>query len=235
MKFGLFPHEAGKQRRHVNHLWRRDLFKAFPLAMLTLFSLCLGPARAEMAAPDQEKIMKKQFQWIFYCDMDVLPQFMNYKGSPTHPIVRFVVTFVRTNAFMGRNTPAATPIKYEELWYHDGQALGMKRYGDIFPGPMEQGAIYVRAMHGNDSVCMYTRDVADAIVRLTMDTYMKRSIMAGVFVPIDCFDQIASDLGFFNFFLMEVATGGIGENMTLHMQSYPKGKDKYFYYNDTGR
>jgi len=208
------------------------VLSALSLALLLLVSLCPQPADAEMAAPDFEKMMKRQYQWIFYCDMDVMPQYMNYKGSPESPIVRFVITFVRTNSFLSRNTPSNTPIKYEELWYHDGQTLGMKRYGDIYPGPMEQGAIYFRAMHGTDSVCNYTKSVANAMVRLTMDTYMKRSIMAGAIVPIDCFDQISSDLGFFNFFLMEVATGGIGENMSLHLQSYPKGKDKYFYYND---
>jgi len=212
--------------------YRSPVWKALLLALLCIVTA--APVRAEMAAPDQEKIIKRQFQWVFYVDMDALPQVMNYKGSTLTPVVRFVVTYVRTNSFLGRNYQAASPIKYEELWYCNGQALGQRRFGDVFPGPMEQGCIYFRAMHGDDSLCTYTKDVSDCMVRLVMDTYVKHSIMAGAFIPIGCFDQIASDLGLYNFFLMEVATGGMGENMSLHLQSYPKGSDKYLYYNDTG-
>jgi len=88
---------------------------------------------------------------------------------------------------------------------------------------------------GNNTLSDYDKEMANCCVRMIMDIYVKRSIMAGVLVPINCFDQFANDIAFYNFFLLEEASGGKGENLSLHLMSYPRGKDKYYYYDDTGR
>ena len=73
-------------------------------------------------------------------------------------------------------------------------------------------------------------ETADTAVRLLMEIYNKRSILAGVIVPAQCFEQIASNLGYFNFFLLTDSSGGKGDYMSMHLIAYPRTEDRYFYY-----
>jgi hypothetical protein len=205
-------------------------------SFVTVLALAVAPvARAETAGPDAERILFRQYEWIFYCDMELIPKYMVYKGSPMDPIIRFAVTYQPTRAFSRHSSDPPPPgIKYEEIWYHDGKAIGMKRYNDIFPGPMQQGAIYFRSPD-EISLCDYPREMANCCVRLMLDTYAKRSIMAGAIIPLNAFDVFASYLQYYNFYPLDEATNGKGENMSLHMNTYPRGREKYYYYDDTGR
>jgi hypothetical protein len=204
------------------------------LSVVLAFVLVAVPtAFGQTAGYDFERILNKQYDWLLYCDMETVPNYMQYKGSPMNPIVRFIVKYRVTNHFQ-RNAMPDNPIKYEEIWYHDGKAVGLKRYTDFFPSTMQQGALYFRSL-GDAQVTDYTREVANLAVRLTMDVYCKRSIMAAAIVPAGAFENVASYLQYYNFFTLEEASGGRGENMSLHMLSFPRTKDRYFYYDDTGR
>jgi hypothetical protein len=187
----------------------------------------------ESAGQAMERIYSKQYEWLLYCDLEPLPKYMIYKGSQMSPVARFNVGYQLT-LHMQRNQTPPPPLRYEELWYANRKCVGMKRFNDIWPGPLQQGAIYFRCM-GDNSLSNYDREMASCCIRMIMDIYAKRSIMAGVLVPINCFDQFASDITLYNFFLLEEASGGKGENLSLHLMSYPRGKDKYYYYDDTGR
>jgi hypothetical protein len=149
------------------------------------------------------------------------------------PVVKFTIGYQLT-LHMQRNKIPPPPLKYEELWYANGKCVGMKRYNDITPGGLQQGAIYFRSV-GDESLADHGKEMANCCMRMIMDIYVKRSIMAGVLLPTGCFDQFGNDITFYQFFLLEEASGGKGENLSLHLMSYPRGKDKYYYYDDTGR
>jgi hypothetical protein len=209
----------------------------FICSVLTAIALvCATPlAHAETGGYDFERVLFRQYEWVFYCDMDKVPKYMTYKGSPLDPIIRFAVTFQYTRALSRRrDDPPPPPVKYEEIWYHDGKAIGMKRYNDFWPGPLQQGVIYFRSPE-DVSLCDYPREMANACIRLMMDTYAKRSIMAGAVVPVNAFDVFSSYLQYYSFFPLNQAANGKGENMSLHVHSYPRGREMYFYYDDTGR
>jgi hypothetical protein len=192
-------------------------------------------ARADQGGTSYERILARQYEWVFYTDMEIVPKYMQYKGSTMNPIIRFAVTYQLTRPTSRRMSDPPPPgIKYEEIWYHDGKAIGLKRYNQIYPGPLQQGAIYFRS---NDDVnlCDYPREMCNCCIRLMMDTYAKRSIMAGAMVPMQCFDIFGTYLQYYNFFTLDEASGGKGENMSLHVNTYPRGREKYYYYDDTGR
>jgi hypothetical protein len=204
--------------------------------LAALLSFMTTPALAETGGSDFERIMLKQFDYIFYCDMETLDHYLSYKGSTmAGPYVRIVITYQVTNSMGRMHQQATDPIKYEEIWYHAGKCVGLHRYQDIVLNPDYQGAIYFRGKD-DTAVCDHTIDAVDCAVRLLMDIYVKRSILAGVIVPAACFEGVSSDLGQYNFFLLEEASGGKGENMSLHLEGYPRGgTERYFYYDDTGR
>lgn len=209
------------------------------LVFLVAFCMAMAaPVRAETGGWDFERIMLKQYDYIFYCDMEVFDNFMKYPGSVIPgPYVRIVITYQLTNS-MNRfaeqqNYP---PVKYEELWYRAGKCVGLHRYTTLILNPQYQGGLYFRGKE-DSTVAEHTLDAADCTVRLIMDIYVQRSIMAGVMIPAGCFESMGSDLGQFNFFKLEEASGGRGENMTLRLETYPRmgNMERYFYYDDTGR
>lgn len=197
-----------------------------------------APVRAETGGYDFERIMLKQYDYIFYCDEEVIQNFMKYPGSTMPgPYVRIVVTYQVTNS-MNRfaDQQVYPPVKYEDIWYQSGKCVGLHRYAQLTLNRNYQGGIYFRGKEDN-TIAENTLATANCAVRLLMDIYVQRSILAGVIIPATCFESIASDLGQFNFFKLEEATGGRGDNMTMRLESYPRvgGMERYFYYDDTGR
>jgi hypothetical protein len=185
---------------------------------------------------DFERMIGKQYDYVLCCDMEAMDNYLNYKGSNLAGMVKYTVTYYPTPGSVRRGQAVPTPIKFEELWYHAGKCYGEKRYNEIYPRPLAQGAIYFRSI-GSSSICDHTLETANCGVRLLMEIYVKRSILGGVIVPIQCFENIGSCLGYYNFFVLSEATNGRGENMTLHLISYPRSfdMDRYYYYDDTGR
>ena len=67
----------------------------------------------------------------------------------------------------------------------------------------------------------------DVIVRVLAELYLKKGVASSVLVPQCQFDAISGNLGNYNF-LPQMSTSE-GEQMSLHLQSYPGSKDEYFY------
>ncbi|HEY9778415.1 MAG TPA: hypothetical protein V6C81_31930 [Planktothrix sp.] len=197
-----------------------------------------APVKAETGGWDYERIMVKQYDYVFYCDMEVVENFMSYKGSKMPgPYVRFMINYQRTNSMnrMADQSSLPAPVKYEEIWYHAGKCVGLHRFNQLYLNQNLQGGIYFRGV-GDDTLVNHTLDMANCAIRLLMDIYAQRSIMAGVLVPLSCYEPLTSDFNQFNFFRMDQSSGGKGDNMTVRLEAYPRtNTERYFYYDDTGR
>lgn len=214
----------------------RKLLASMLVAVIAVISLGQGTV-AETGGPQYEQMMQKQYDYILYVDVYTINKFMNYKGSQFTPMDVLVVTFKRTTSpfSMQKLTPEQLlPRKYEEIWYANGKAVGMKRFIDLPVNAQLQGAIYFRSDMDN-GVGDHTLPCANCAVRLLLDIYIKRSILAAVIVPGSCFQQFGTDLGQLNFFLLTQAIGGGGATMTMHVTSYPRGLEKYYAFTDKGR
>jgi hypothetical protein len=212
-------------------------YRALALFCMALI-IAMPAARAETGDPNFERLMLKQYDYIFFCDIEVLDKFLNVKGvGMAGPYVRVKVSYQLTNAMNRRQGMGpGNVIKYEDLWFRNGKCVGMHRYEDIYLNPNYQGGIYIRGA-GDSTVYEHNMEATNTAVRLTMDIYVKRSILAGIMIPYTCYEQISSDLGQWNFFILEEAINGRGENMSLHLMTYPRNSssERYFYYDDTGR
>jgi hypothetical protein len=206
------------------------------LTVFCLLALMFAPAPwavpaadAEVAASDFEQTLLRQFDWVFDCQLQVVDKYLNYPGSPAKGLVIVRVTFEPALHTAAQNRPALAPLKYEELWYQNGQCVGCRRFNNLPSITNFQGAVYFRGSTGN-SICDHTKEIANASVRLLTDAGLKQSIMQGVFVPWGSFGQISSDLSRSNFLPIEQISVTGKPHVSLHLIEYPRRNDQYFFY-----
>jgi hypothetical protein len=179
--------------------------------------------------------LTNQYDWLVYVNVDHFTHYLNYPTSSLTPVDRFTVVYRKTAAaFVLRSVQAPTfePFKYEEFWYHGGRAIGLRRYQDAPMPQNEQGAIFFRYPSQTD-VSNYPAATANCAARLLMETLLKRSIVAAVIVPGDCFEQISDALRTLAFLPVQRGSGGNDQSLTLRLLSEPPGMERYFYYDET--
>ncbi len=119
-------------------------------------------------------------------------------------------------------------VAFEELWYHECQAIGCRRYAELGLTPGEQGAI--RVIPSSDAINS-TCAIANAITRLMLDVGLMRCSLAAVYVPADAIDGVTNDLGKFNFLPYTPAPDqAVRSSMALFIASDPPGIKHYLYY-----
>ena len=188
-----------------------------------------------MMVPYSEEWFNRQYDWILYVNADTLKDFLKYPSSSMNPITRLMVDlrFAPRPRVLKADLPLDR-MKYEDLWFQkDGRPVGFKRYTNLLLLENEQGCIYVKPdpLVG-DNVVAFT----NAVVRLVLEVYARKSILANIIVPKDQFEAFASALGLYHFFKMTIVyPGGPGNNMSVHLITDPQGIERYFYYDDTGR
>lgn len=189
-------------------------------------------ATANQIIPFTDDWFNRQYDWVIYVGLSPMDKFLKYPNSTMTPIMRVPVQY-RFTPRMQRKNYTSERRNYEELWYHDGKAVGLRRYENLNLGMDEQGALYFQP---DTKLGESIRETTNTMVRLVMDIYARRSILATIIVPKEYFESYASALSQFNFFkLTMVYPGGPGNNMSLHLQSQPFGLERYFYYDDAGR
>jgi hypothetical protein len=208
-----------------NKQWRRN----FRSTLLLLLVCCLGWSQMFVLASaftDEEEgaPLDRQYtlfsDWVLMMDVRVLDRFLNYNGSTVHPITQVHVScFVRdfkTGKWGGKQS-------YEDLWFHDGIAIGCHRYQEL---PVRSGSTGIIAIRPTKDGATQTKALDDAMLHLLLDVELINSVVSRVLLPLDICDNASSDLGAFNFYQAKMLTGGAV--ILLHLQSLPQGFDKYF-------
>lgn len=200
----------------------------FCLLALNFAPYAVPPAGAEICSTDLEQMLFRQFDWVFSCQIEVLDQYLNYESSPAKGLVKVQVAFEPSPQIATKNRQAVAPLKYEELWYQNGRCVGCKRFNNLPSIRNFQGAIYFRDSIGKGTICDHTKEAANAAIRLIADAGIKQSIVQGVFVPWDSYNQFTTDLSRSNFLPIEqlLATGK--PRVSLHLIEYPRRNDQYF-------
>jgi len=164
--------------------------------------------------------------WVVYIDVERKKQLFNNPGSKLKPMTNIRVSYRKTtrSAQEGEET---TPKIYEDLWYHNGRAMGSHRFRKLGIDRSKRGAIYVRT---TDDATLEPRAVANAIVRLTIELMVKDSILTAVVVPRDMFREVMTELAHFGFVVEAEGTVTTGVQTNLFLTSNPKGEDAYLYY-----
>ncbi len=162
-----------------------------------------------------------------------MDNYLKYPGSTMSPIMRVPVEYrYSPNRTFRKNYPLDRQ-KYEEIWYHDSKAVGLRRYNQLNLSQQEQGVVYITQ---NPKNAQNVPELTNALVRLVLDIYAKRTILATIVVPQELFEMFANTLAQYNFFKLTIVyPGGPGNNMSIHLVSEPFGTERYFYYDDSGR
>ena len=210
-------------------------FAVFVVSILASFFsiVCCLPVAADRIIPFSDDWFNRQYDWTIYMSLSPMEKYLKYGGSAMNPIMRVPIEYrYSPNRTFRKNYPLDRQ-KYEEIWYHDGKAVGLKRYLPMNLSSEEQGAMYITPNPKNGE---NVRELTNAMVRLVLDIYARRTILATIVVPQDYFENFASALTQYNFFKLTVVyPGGPGNNMSIHLVSEPQGIERYFYYDDSGR
>lgn len=134
----------------------------------------------------------QRFDWVI--DVRVRDSnYLSYAGSKLKPLTKLSISY-RLNPRYGEN--AGKPIKYEELWYHNGRTIGCRRCNNLdIPSPC-RGAIRItpcsEATHNVSAI-------SGGIARLTLDVALQHLVLDAIFIPTAVFQPVLDDLARFNF------------------------------------
>jgi hypothetical protein len=199
------------------------LCATFAASFLLMFSL---PAETQSNLYDKSSL-DQRFDFVIEVQTQILQNYMNYTGSTLYPITQLRVTYRETPRSTG--SQAGTTVQYEDLWYHNCQAIGCRRYNLFQIKPGEQGCIhFLTSSDTSGAGC----SIANATTRLFLDIGLNNSALASVVVPVDAVNSVISQFEQFNFHaFVPKPDAGVKATLNLFVCSEPVGVKKYLYYN----
>lgn len=206
--------------------------KAVSLSIAVLLALFLPRGAFADNDPDDvddysDDVMNQRYDWVITCDTTPLKNYLNYPTSGLHPVSKVVVHYRLTPRF-GRQRASYDPVFYEELWYHDCKPIGCRKVSQLNIENGQQGVIHFRPFKD-----MYSSHcaVANAAIRLLLDTSLKKAMLSCIIVPDEIFANVQSDLGQFGFFPYQIQPDtGIAATMHIFLQSQPSNYESSLYY-----
>lgn len=186
------------------------------LTLLVYFKL--GPVLAD----DDKDDNLGQPDLVVELRLEPLKDYLDYDGSRLSPAEVVKV--------MCKRARAGSRFRYEDLWYHDGRAIGCKRYRQI--GTTGGETIMVSVTR--DSALSGSRpaeDIANAIVRIMVDLTVNSAGVSAIVLPQSMFNQVVDSLGSFGFYRKEARPEtAIPSQISLHCISDPPGEQTDVYY-----
>lgn len=170
--------------------------------------------------------MNKQFDFIITVQTQVLKGYMAYPGSQLNPITQLTVSYQTT----GRWDPSekGKVVKYEDLWYHNCDAIGCRRYNLFKVPPTGQGMIrFLASPDTNRSSCA----MANAATRLLLDIGLNHCSLSAIFVPTSAIDDVTNAFTKLNFVPFSPKPEvGVPGALAIYICSEPIGERRHLYY-----
>ncbi|MDZ4836605.1 MAG: hypothetical protein SGJ27_22740 [Candidatus Melainabacteria bacterium] len=162
--------------------------------------------------------------WVIYVEAKNKKEFLNYKGSHLNPITNLRVIYRKTP----RHSSDAdiTPRTYEDLWYHQGRALGSRRYCKLEIDETKRGIVIFR---NSEDAVREPRAVANSIVKLTVELALKNVVCLGFVVPKEMYNDVILDLAHFGFTNKPTLKLG-GMQTSIYLMSNPSGLETDLYF-----
>lgn len=200
------------------------------IIVLTAMLLSFIPVKPALAAANEgdfgETNLNINNDWIIYVDVERKKQLFSNPGSKLGPITNLRVSWRKTTRVSADEEDLKTRV-YEDLWYHNGKAIGSHRLNKLTIERNKRGAIYVRS---TADASAEPRAVANAIIRVFTQSLLKESIVTAVIVPRDMFREVAAELGHFGFFAEVEGVETPGIQTSMYVTSNPPGMDVYMLY-----
>lgn len=167
--------------------------------------------------------LERTYDWIISIETEKLSGFLEQKRSTLKPIVKATVTI--------KPGTGGASTKFEELFYHNWIALGMRRYKPLSLGNSDQVAIVVTHKQGL-STQEETSAAANAILRVYVDAYLKGNAVSNIIVPEPSLNSIVQNLKQANFYPGddEKPDQPVFSSIVLHLEASPSGAKQTMFY-----
>ncbi len=118
----------------------------------------------------------RTYDFIISINTEKDPSLFEYPGSLIGPVVRTSVSYVKPNQ------DEVPPVRYEDLWYHNWQALGLRRYNTLDLGNSAQVAVEIKHREEAGSSAQNAA-AANAALRIVLDVFARKNSVACIIVP----------------------------------------------------
>ena len=200
-------------------------YSASLIAGLLLCSVVSLPSRAFNSLDEfGDRSLDVHNDWVMYVDVSTLQNNLSYKGSRLSPISDARISY-RLTLDKGKPGSGTSLQLYEELWYHNGLPLGLKRYCNLPMISHKLGTIMV-SVSGNTS--QETQAISSTLARLTLELCLIAAVRSDIVVPQAAFQMVVTDLKRYNFF-PKTQISSDHKRMIIHLVSNPRTQsmDKY--------
>ncbi len=172
--------------------------------------------------------LDRSYDWIITIETEKVSGFLDQKQSTLKPVIKASVSY--------RPGKGGAISKYEDLFYNNWIALGMRRYKPLALGNSDQVAIVVSHKQGQatpEELCAS----ANAILRVFVDAYLKGNAVTNIIVPESSLSQIVQNLKQANFYPGddEKPDQPVFSSIILHLEGSPSGTKQTMFYAEQTR
>lgn len=165
----------------------------------------------------------KPYDWTIEIKTEKLERHFEYEGSTLRPICKADIRYFPVNDEDNKKD-------YEEVWFHNGKALGLERKHKFDLTEGEGVAIKVKTKTDDPDI-EEVRAAADAISLTYLDSYLNRNPVVTVIVPNNSFGAISNAMLEQQWqILPETTDQAIDAQVILYLQSEDGESKKSFKY-----
>ncbi len=214
-----------------NSIWTS---KKIILILLVIFVINLSPL--ECMSQDQNRtdlnfdindLIEMDYRYDWVIDIKVSEgDYLNYAGCKLNPLKKLIVSYHINPRF---GDISGKFIKYEELWFYKGHAVGCRRLHDLDIPNSYQGAIRVIP---SSAALKNSAPIGGAIVRLILDTGLCNCPLSAIFLPQDTFQDIIKGLSRYNYYSSANSDLSISRSLPVYIYSNPLGLMDTIYFSN---
>jgi hypothetical protein len=157
-----------------------------------------------------QKWLDDRYDWVLFVDLSTIKNYLVYPGSNVGPVLDAKISY-HVNPRLAPNHEN-TVLRYEDLWFHHEQAIGLKRYCTLPIKNGWQGAICISPGTDTDE---NTSAAANAVIHLLVDVAVKNCVTTAALVPRNIIPSMKGDLARFNF--LETKDSSLSDITVIHL------------------
>jgi len=127
--------------------------------------------------------------WIVRMQAEKLQRQFTYNGSSLDKVAKITIDYYR------EDQPDSKTV-YEMLWFNDGKPIGLERKNELQIPAGKNAKIQV--VNKKETTPETEKAIADAIIRLSVDAFRKRTALISIKVPQESFQGIVEAMNQLN-------------------------------------
>ena len=199
--------------------------KILPATLAIMFNIAWPASLAESGDSTANQRINLHYDWVIFVDLHEVKDYMHYEKCALYPVEVAQIDYrVTPRGLRVKEEDAPEQTFYEDVFYHNGKSVGLKRYNDLVIPANKNGVIIINS----DKLDVPAgQAIADVLARLTLDTTKGHLITSSIQLPGDVYDKVASGLRNFNFVPLMSSMGG--KQLCIPLND-SEGEAEYYYY-----